>query len=437
MTQTHGYDAQFLQLNNGMAVPLPSLGPEIYGSILRNDHLREGMIADYINYSLIMYSPVERRAPAYVALNIEQNQLRSTRRRDKWRIDTRVGAGHQLDNDYYRSNPWDRGHMARRTAAAWGTTTAEAQRASNDTFFYTNACLQHANLNQDEWLALEDWVLSLRLDDNGRISSFSGPIFADYDRSITPDGRRTALVPAGFFKVVCFKSKATQELDVRAFIIYQDEESLANKWGRKKYNNDIYQVTITEVETKTGLRFAQPIRDANPLYATNGLDEEGNVFDQSKVDFLSSHNISEFPEAIDVAASHEIIERDTLRSQIEDDNIDIFIAAAMVDPQKGEKEWISILNLGSCTIDLTNWTLKDNQEKTSLSGNNIFGLITLRPGMSLVVHDLGGIKLSNKRDIIELYSDTGARIDRVSYGQHLVRTGEPVQFLSPRDTLKL
>ncbi|WP_200875008.1 DNA/RNA non-specific endonuclease [Methylomarinum vadi] len=114
-----------------------------------------GRIFDYPTYSLVMNSCANKRSPLIVCLNIDQNHLKSTHRSNRWRIDPRIGSDNQLDNAYYANNPWDRGHMARRTSAAWGETTHDAQLASNETFFYSNSCLQHANLNQDEWLGLK------------------------------------------------------------------------------------------------------------------------------------------------------------------------------------------------------------------------------------------------------------------------------------------
>ena len=43
-------------------------------------------------------------------------------------------------------------------------------------------------------------------------------------------------------------------LDVRAFVIYQDEEALRDKRGRHRYNNQNYQVTVSEIEDLTGTK---------------------------------------------------------------------------------------------------------------------------------------------------------------------------------------
>ena len=214
-----GYNERFLE---SVVLPIPKSG-----TVLSSELLNNGEVFHYPTYSVVVNSSPNKRSPAVVCLNIDQALLKSTDRSSRWRIDPRIGFENQLDNDYYVGNPWDRGHMARRVSAAWGATKRDAQYAADETFYYSNSTLQHANLNQDEWLGLEDWVYRLDLGKDGRITSFSGPIYGEFDRSIHPTGRRTAIIPAGFFKVICFVNRDTEQLDVRAFVMYQDVEALA------------------------------------------------------------------------------------------------------------------------------------------------------------------------------------------------------------------
>ena len=318
--------------------------------------------------------------------------------------------------------------MARRTSAAWGDTKRDAQHAADETFFFSNSTLQHANLNQDEWLGLEDWVYDLKLDKDGKITSFSGPFYGDFDRSIRPTGRRTALIPAGFFKVVCFINKQTQQLDVRAFVMYQDTEALADKSGRTQYDNQHYQVTITEIEELTGLRFDDAIYYANPLYYS-----DSNV--------QPEEHVSTVPERIEVAKPADIVAAGDQRQTIKDDVVDIFIATAMVDPagRDAGNEWVSLINLGSESIDLSGWELSDNSDKRLLVDHRVTDAVQrkLDPGQSVVVKDLRPLQLGNKGDIIKLFDKSGARIDWVNYTKAMVESGTPVVFLSPRNTLDI
>ncbi len=401
-----GYDQNFLDVE----VPLPEFAPSIKELVLEKPELRDGFYADYVNYTIAMH--MEHRTALFCALNIDQNKIQSVRRSNDWRIDSRVGNEFQLNNDYYYRNPWDRGHLARRSSASWGDTSRAAKRASDETFYFTNASLQHSNFNQDEWLALEDWVKALDLDLDGKISVFSGPIFGDYARSLQPQGRPRAIIPAAFFKVVFFVNKAN-ELEVRAFIMLQDKDALRDKSGRQLFDFQNYQVTVAEIEEKTGLLFPDQIPDNNPLLFNENEEKREEL------------KISHFPERIEVDSEVEIIGKDQPRKIFMDDEVDVFLAAALVNPKGNEREgeWISIINLSNETVDLKGWTLSDTRRSPlELSGK-------LEPGQSQTVKPVSPLQLGNNGGIIELYNDQKHRIDRVKYtAAEAVHEGRPVIF---------
>ena len=197
--------------------------------------------------------------------------------RREWNIDPQVGR-YQLDNSYYVENVYDRGHLARRSAAAWGATEDEARAASNSTMFYSNACLQHENFNQDEWLELEDWVKNLRHTANNRISVFSGPIYSRRDGTSKVIGSPPAEIPSAFFKVVCYIDKRGNHA-TRAFLMAQDSEALSDKNGKsKRFDLGAYQVAVRIIEDETGLVFDDEIKNADPLNSNVRVDELIGMF---------------------------------------------------------------------------------------------------------------------------------------------------------------
>lgn len=416
-----GYDEFFLR---GIRLPLPTFSRELGDEVLKDEaHLRNGMIADYLHYSLVVNIQSDKRSPVYVACNIDQNLLRETKRTDKWRIDSRVGDRNQLDNAYYSDNPWDRGHIARRNSSGWGENVQEAQRASDETFYYTNCCLQHENFNQDEWLALEDWVHTLDLDEDGKISCFAGPVYADYDREIRPDGKLPARIPSAFWKIVCFKNKQTGKLDVRAFVMFQDKEALKNKNGRKRYNNQTYQSTVLEIERLTGIQFDDRVYEANPLYyyATNAP---------------STLNVIDTPELIEVGTASDIINPDTRRQTINDDIVDIFITMAKIPADSNDTGWISLVNLGDTPVDCENWRLLDKENSAlPITKNSMNGQTVINPGEAIVIDFPGALQLDRAGGIIKLFDNNNNRIDWVNYTASMTSNGKPVVFLAPRDTL--
>lgn len=414
-----GYNENFL---DGIHLPLPEFSNIISGQIAETTELREGIYADYINYTLV--TSAQQRAPLYAALNIDQNKKRTTQRTDKWKPDWRIGDEFQLNNEYYRDNPWDRGHMARRDSASWGNTQRDAQRASDETFYYSNACLQHENLNQDEWLALEEWVLELDLDADGLITEFSGPIYGDFGRSVSPVGMAPAIIPTGFFKVVCFKNRDTQGLDVRAFVMYQDEEALKDKNGKKVFNNQTYQVTVTEIEGLTGLIFDDAIYAQNPLFFTPANADP-------------RLNVVLTPERIEVSDSDEIVSHH-VRDTVLDDYVEVYITAAMIDPQGSDKagEWVSVANFTAAAVDLSDWELSTLKSKRFALKNLTEANLILKPGESVSLPTGAAFLMPNIAGVIYLWDELGARIDRVNYTKEMVKTGEVLMFLSPKDILR-
>lgn len=393
------YDENFL----GVRLPLPVAKPERIGAVLRRSGLRDETIADYPNFAVV--TDAEKRSPAYVVAMINQPLMKKTSRTDKWRVDTRIGEEFQLDNAYYARNEWDRGHMARRESAGWGKSQREAQEASDGTFYFSNACLQHENVNQDEWLALEDWVQNLSIAKDGKIVVFAGPVYGDTPRTITPQGRKLAEIPAAFFKLVVFINNGNQDaaqagkLDVRAFLMYQDAAAMADKNGREVFEFQKYQVTVREIELLTGLDFPDEVYERNPL-CFHPNDEAKNL------------GATSFPERIDVDSADDLIGHGQRRTPVRDDDVQVYVAAANVAPTTGDEEWVSVLNLENKAVDLKDWKLRDKQKReTTLNG-------ILKPGEAKVFTASAGLRpvlLPNEGGLIVLLNGKGEQVDRVDY----------------------
>lgn len=205
-------------------------------------------------------------------------------------------------------------------------------------------------------------------------------------------------------------------------MLYQDEAALSDKSGRKRYNNQTYQATIGEVEALTGLQFDDRLFDANPLFFNGESASAAGLATQT-------------PERFEIGARHEVVNDSQTRPVLKDDDIDIYIAAAMVNPEGRDRgaEWVSLLNLGGTTVDVSGWRLEDNNGQCVL-GNQPETLIP--PGGSYVVSELSTIQLSNQGDVLRLFTADNERVDWVKYGQNQVRAGVPVSFLVPADFLE-
>lgn len=401
-------------LGNQVEAPLPGFGAELDGHIYRNASLRQGIYADYPNFTVVMNAL--RRSPAFVALNIDQRRLGGNGSKS-WTYDSRIKRSAQLNNDYYRNNVWDRGHMARRASAAWGASQAEKDRNSRETYYWTNAALQHEWVNQDEWLGVEDWVRTLDDDVNNKICSISGPIYSEVSHSVTPRGRRPAQVPNAFFKVVMFRhQQAQEELSVRAFIIPQDHNTMRANGEWALEDLQLYQVPVMLIEQHTGLIFPDEVVQANPLYFSDsdGAAGVGNPL---------------LPETHPVNVDTNIIDPGNPRPDAGRDDSPVRIAAAMVNPAGNEAagEWVSLINLGADTVAMTGWRLTDHKGREHPLPDQ-----QLEPGVAIRVQPVAAMQLRNLGGSITLSNANGQRVDRAFWvSEEGRRQGQPIVFLRP------
>ncbi len=405
------YDIDFL--GNGVKAPLPTFGPDLAGDIVRSSRLRDEIYADYPTFSLVMNK--RQRSAAFVALNINQNQL-GGKGSKSWTYDTRVKRKHQLNNDYYKHNVWDRGHMARRASAAWGGTRAIKDRRSRETYYWTNSALQHQWVNQDEWLGVEDWVRTLDDDHNNKVCSISGPVYSEILTSVHPNGRSPAAVPNAFFKVVMFRHKnSPDELSVRAFFVPQNARTMRANGEFKVEDLQTYQVSIRFIEQQTGLVFPEEVVRANPLFFE---DEKG----------AAAVGGPALPEIREVDCDLNIIDPGQARTTVAKSDLPIKIAAAMVDAKGDERqnEWVSLINVGADTVNLKRWNLTDHRGR-ECEINEV-----LEPGVAVRIQPVAAMQLTNSNGSITLTNKDNELVDRAYWIEaDTRRQGVPVIFMSP------
>jgi DNA/RNA endonuclease G (NUC1) len=99
----------------------------------------------YTHFSVVMHA--ERRMAIFAAVNIDGGKLDDPSVSGSWRTDRRVNRACQSDNELYRDNVLDKGHLVRRLDPAWGT-QQEIDDAVIDTYHYTNAAPQEHSFNE-------------------------------------------------------------------------------------------------------------------------------------------------------------------------------------------------------------------------------------------------------------------------------------------------
>ncbi|WP_417721011.1 DNA/RNA non-specific endonuclease [Salipiger sp.] len=259
-----GYAADFLG-DGDLAVPLPRLGA------WAGDAAPVAGTADnilrYTHFSVVQSA--SRRLPLLTAVNIDGGLSRRLTRQGAWRLDGRLDAAHQVGNALYADNPLDRGHMVRRRDPGWGEA---AQQGELDTFHFTNCAPQHEDLNQKDWVGLEDYIMEAAETLAFRVSVFTGPIFRDTDKRLRQTGAPDVAIPEEFWKVAVIVDAATGRLSATGYVLSHGpfiRELVESPFVYGSYRT--YQVQIARIEAETGLSFGA-LTGCDPLGAT--LDNE-------------------------------------------------------------------------------------------------------------------------------------------------------------------
>lgn len=245
-----GYDPDFL----GVRLPLPTLTEEQFLNAARpvpeQPTKKGGMSAAVLNYehfSIVMNS--RRQIAFYTVVNIDgATSLEITRESDRWMFDPRIAESEQIGEALYTKNKLDRGHLVRRLDPVWGDPISAA-KANADTFHFTNCSPQHERFNQnnDTWQGIEDFLLDSARNSHQKLTVFTGPILTEFDPIY-----RGVRLPLSFWKIAVAK-KSARKLTATAFILGQ--EDLIHS-GLERFEVTTYQVTVDQIQKRTGLDFA-------------------------------------------------------------------------------------------------------------------------------------------------------------------------------------
>ncbi|PUB81661.1 MAG: hypothetical protein DBP02_17765 [gamma proteobacterium symbiont of Ctena orbiculata] len=255
-----GYHSDFLGEGFDLEVPLPQVSDEELRAKIAPVVGQDDGLLHYTHFSILMRK--DRRMPFFTACNIDGQKLFNFPRGwDKWSLDGRLKEEYQNGEDLYRRNKLDRGHLVRRLDPVWGDKRAEAKQAEQDTFVFTNCMPQHSQLNQRDWLRLEDYVLGNADTRDFKVSVFTGPVMADNDIDY-----RGAKIPREYWKVTVMVNRQTEQLSATGYLLSQGDFLRDIEFVYGEFRT--YQVALAEIEKKTGLVFDLSLYD--PLGAVEG-----------------------------------------------------------------------------------------------------------------------------------------------------------------------
>lgn len=163
----------------------------------------------------------------------------SEKRSNRFITDPLVKGIIATNADYARSG-YDKGHMAPAADMKWSST------AMKESFYFSNMCPQHPQLNRRGWKNLEEKIRDWAIADSA-IIIICGPIIDKYPQSI---GKNKIPVPKQFFKVVL--SPFVKPIRSIGFLF-------DNKQAVEPLSS--YVVTVDSIENITGIDFFAPLPD--------------------------------------------------------------------------------------------------------------------------------------------------------------------------------
>lgn len=180
------------------------------------------------------------RIPNWVSYELTRAETTGKNVRSNRFITDPLAVGPIATNADYTRSGYDKGHMAPAADMKW---SAEAMKES---FYFSNMCPQHPQLNRRGWKNLEtkirDWAIA-----DSAIIIICGPIVAKHSRTI---GKNKVAVPRQFFKVVL--SPFAKPMRAIGFL-FNNAQATAPLSS--------YVVTIDSIESLTHMDFFAPLPD--------------------------------------------------------------------------------------------------------------------------------------------------------------------------------
>lgn len=233
-----------------VALPAGLEKPVCAASHNASDH----QIRQFEHYSLCYRESYEQAEWSAYCLT-EEELVKNAKRSDDFRSDPEITTGSATPSDYKKSG-YDRGHLSPAADFAF------EEKAMSETFYMSNMSPQKGNLNRGLWKDLESKVREWA-EIFGRVYVVSGPILEKPASEYNSIGENKVSVPEFYYKVLLIplyedeKDKETpedaQSVMMLAFILPNE------KCGEVL---DYYEVTVDEVEKRTGLDFFSLLEDS-------------------------------------------------------------------------------------------------------------------------------------------------------------------------------
>lgn len=195
----------------------------------------------------------DTKLPNWVSYELTRAETKGKEKRsNRFIADPLVKGAIATNADYTRSG-YDKGHMAPAADMKWSPV------AMNESFYFSNMCPQHPQLNRRGWKKLEDKIRDWAVADSA-IIIICGPVIKKQPKTI---GKNKVVVPQQFFKVIL--SPFVKPMRAIGFL-FNNEQSVDPL--------SAYVVTVDSIERLTNMDFFSLLPDE----LENMIEAEANYF---------------------------------------------------------------------------------------------------------------------------------------------------------------
>ena len=239
----HNINGSYAQTNN-LEIPVSPIG-------------KSELILKRKNYTLLFNE--ETNLPIWVAWRLDKQRLveKVSRKGYNFKPDPDLNPTQAVVTQDYAHSGYDRGHMCPAGDSRW------CEEAMKESFYMTNICPQHPNLNGGDWHELEQacrrWAIE------GPIYIVCGPILYKQSSPKYIGKGHKVLVPEAFFKVIL---AGVENGNPKAIgFIYKNTAG--------NHPLDAYVNSVDQVERITGLNFFSMLPDE----VENSIEKEYKMED--------------------------------------------------------------------------------------------------------------------------------------------------------------
>lgn len=212
---------------------------------------RQEQIIHHTGYT-VSYNK-DLKLPNWVSYELTRKETKGKEKRSNRFIADPLVKGLIATNADYTRSGYDKGHMAPAADMKW------SPQAMKESFYFSNMCPQHPQLNRRGWKNLEEKIRDWAIADSA-IIIICGPIIAKQPKTI---GKNKVVVPQQYFKVVL--SPFVKPMRAIGFLFN-------NKQAVEPLST--YAVTIDSIERLTNMDFFASLPDE----IENKIEAEANYY---------------------------------------------------------------------------------------------------------------------------------------------------------------